>query len=160
MLVHLYFEIAVELAYFHARTGESITNRRVEIPCVADTFYRCNGGGQVAPFVRQYGRVSADLRLSRRRVTVAAQLIVKAPCAHLLAEKKKLRCLARVCALRQHTVERRDIGHRLAPFAGFVANADQRSATLSKKTVPGQLFAGPDAFELDIGIVQEWRAAR
>jgi hypothetical protein len=149
------FEIAVAARDFDLATGKSIGDCRVKLFRIADLTYGLNGGGEVGPVAAKHRCVGPDLRPARRRVAIRAEMVVKAPVPHPVAQQQQFGRIARIAAMRHHAVERSEMRCHLPPRAGSVANAGARTIARGEDVGAGERFPDPLALRLDFRIARE-----
>ena len=76
---------------------------------IADLANGLHRGREIGSVARQHRRVGADLRPARRRVAIGAEMIVKAPVAHPLAQQQQFGRVTRIAAMGHHAVERSEV---------------------------------------------------
>ncbi len=152
---HQHFEIAVIDRHIYARSGKRILDRDVEIFTTAYFGDRSQGGGQIGAIAREDRRMGADLGAAAGRVAVGAEMVVEAPVAHVVAQAQQFDGVTRIGRMGHHAVEGREMGQRLLPRAGAVANADTRAPATGNLVARPQHLADPQAFRLHMRIAVE-----
>ena len=140
-----------------ACAGEGITDgvlQRLRVAYFANRLQRC---GQIAAVVMQHWRARAQLRLTHRRIHIAAKVIIKAPATDTFAQQQHFRRAAQVTHLiEQAVIVGRVLGQYIPGAA--VTCPHHRPGTLNQQAGRAVERAGPDTFLFDFRVQFELTA--
>ncbi|KAG0927360.1 hypothetical protein G6F32_012910 [Rhizopus arrhizus] len=106
-LVEAQGQPTIQLLEAHRGTREGILNATRQPDRISDLEDGDPGRGQIAAVVMQHRRPRGHRRLSRRRIGIAAEVVIEAPAADVLTQGDGFRHALRITDLGEQAVEQR-----------------------------------------------------